>query len=101
MSRKVKEASVKAFHNPALNDLKAHVLAFVTPYHLGKHLKALRWRKPFQAVCDAWAEKPSRFNVDAHPLAPGANTQPKTRTRRRGQCFAQRNIILPCRMRAT
>src|SRR3712207_7317001 len=47
--------SIKAFHYPDLEALKAHVLA----YNFAKHLKALRWRTPFQAICDAWTRDPS------------------------------------------
>jgi hypothetical protein len=74
MNRTVKEATIKAFHYPDLEALKAHVLAFVTAYNFAKHLKALRWRTPFQAVCDAWTKEPSRFKVDPHHLIPGPNT---------------------------
>ena len=34
-----------------LESLKAHVLASVTAYTFAKHLKRLRWRTPFQAIC--------------------------------------------------
>jgi transposase InsO family protein len=74
MNRTVKEATVKAFHYPDLDSLKAHVLAFVTAYNLAKHLKALRWRTPFQAVCDAWTKDPSIFKVDPHHLIPGPHS---------------------------
>src|SRR3712207_7747364 len=60
MNRTVKDATTKAFHYPGLDALKAHVLAFVAAYNFAKHLKALRWRTPFQAVCDAWAKDPDR-----------------------------------------
>ena len=40
MNRTIKEATVKAFHYPDLEGLKAHVLAFV--FNFAKHLKALR-----------------------------------------------------------
>jgi hypothetical protein len=50
----VKDATVKVFHYPDLEALRAHVLAFVAAYNFAKHLKALRWRTPVQAVCDAW-----------------------------------------------
>src|SRR3712207_1297851 len=60
MNRTVKEATVKAFHYPDLEALEAHVLAFVAAYNFAKHLKALRWRTPFQAVRDAWKADPSR-----------------------------------------
>jgi transposase InsO family protein len=74
MNRTVKEATVKAFHYPDLDALRAHVLAFVTAYNFAKHLKALRWRTPFQAVCDAWKADPSPFKIDPRHLIPGPHT---------------------------
>jgi len=74
MNRTVKEATVKAFHYPDLEALEAHVLAFVTAYNFAKHLKALRWRTPFQAVCDAWKADPSPFKIDPRHLIPGPHT---------------------------
>jgi transposase InsO family protein len=74
MNRTVKEATIKAFHYPGLEALKAHVLAFVRAHNFAKHLKALRWRTPFQAICDAWAKDPSIFKINPHHLFPGPNT---------------------------
>jgi transposase InsO family protein len=74
MNRTVKEATVKAFHYPGLDALRAHVLAFVRAYNFAKHLKALRWRTPFQAICDAWTKHPSIFKIDPHHLIPGPNS---------------------------
>src|SRR5918998_997714 len=74
MNRTVKEATIKAFHYPDLEALEAHVLAFVRAYNFAKHLKALRWRTPFQAVCDAWAKDPSIFKINPHHLTPGPHT---------------------------
>jgi hypothetical protein len=74
MNRTVKEATIKTFHYPDLDALKAHVLAFVRAYNLAKHLKALRWRTPFQAVLDAWTKDPSIFRIDPHHLIPGPHT---------------------------
>ena len=71
MNRTVKAATVKAFHYEDLQSLKAHVLAFVTAYNFAKHLKALRWRTPFQAICDAWTKDPSIFRINPHHLIPG------------------------------
>ena len=42
MSRTVKAPTIKAFHYPDLESLKAHVLAFVSTYNFAKHRKALR-----------------------------------------------------------
>lgn len=74
MNRTVKDATVKAFHHPGLGALGARVLTFVTAHNFAKHLKALRWRTPFQAVCDARAKDPSIFRINPHHLIPGPNT---------------------------
>jgi transposase InsO family protein len=74
MNRTVKDATIKAFRYPGLEALKAHVLAFVTAYNSAKHLKALRWRTPFLAICDAWAKDPASFKINPHHLIPGPNT---------------------------
>jgi transposase InsO family protein len=74
MNRTIKDATVKAFHYDDLATLKAHILAFVTAYNFAKHLKALRWRTPFQAICDAWTNDPSTFKINPHHLIPGLNT---------------------------
>jgi transposase InsO family protein len=74
MNRTVKDATIKAFHYPDLAALRAHVLALVTAYNFAKHLKALRWRTPFQAVCDAWKADPSPFKIDPRHLIPGPHS---------------------------
>jgi transposase InsO family protein len=74
MNRTVKDATIKTFHYPALEALKGHVLAFVTAYNFAKHLKALRWRTPFQAICDAWENDPSAFKIDPRHLIPGPHS---------------------------
>lgn len=40
MNRTAKEATIKVFHYPDFEALKAHVQAFVTIYNFAKHLKA-------------------------------------------------------------
>ncbi len=74
MVRTLKDATVKAFHYERLDALSAHVLAFVATYNFAKHLKALRWRTPYQAICDAWATDARPFKLDPHHLMPGPHT---------------------------
>jgi hypothetical protein len=74
MNRIVKDATIKAFHYPGLEALEAHVLAFVRAYNFAKHLTPLRWRPPFEAICDAWAKDRSIFKINPHHLIPGPNT---------------------------
>ncbi len=74
MNRTVKDATIKTFHYPSLESLKAHVIAFVSAYNFAKHLKALRWKTPFEAVCHAWNTTPGIFKLDPRHLTPGLNT---------------------------
>lgn len=74
MNRTIKDATVNVFHYSDLDSLKAHVLAFVKAYNFAKHLKAIRWKTPFEAICEAWTKDPSRFKIDPRHLIPGPNT---------------------------
>ena len=74
MNRTIKDATTKVFHYPDLESLKAHVLAFVAAYNFAKHLKALRWRTPYETLCQVWAKEPSIFKLDPRHLIPGPNT---------------------------
>ena len=74
MNRTIKDATVKAFHYENLESLKAHVLAFVAAYNFAKHLKALQWRTPFEAIQDAWTKDPSPFKINPHHLIPRPNS---------------------------
>ncbi len=39
-----------------------------------RNLKALRWRTPYQAICDAWTKDSSVFIINPHHLIPGPHT---------------------------
>jgi len=71
MNRTIKKATIKAFHYPDLESLKAHVLAFVCALNFAKHLKALRWKTPYQTIIDAWQKNPAIFKTDPRHLIPG------------------------------
>ena len=74
MNRTIKDATIKVFHYPDLDSLKAQFLAFVKTYNFAKHLKALRWRTPFEAIAHAWTKDPTSFKIDPRHLIPGPNT---------------------------
>jgi transposase-like protein len=74
MNRTIKEATIKAFHYPDLESLKAHVLAFVCAFNFAKHLKALRWKTPYQTIVEAWQKNPAIFKTDPRHLIPGPYT---------------------------
>jgi hypothetical protein len=71
MNRTIKDATVRTYHYADLESLAAHVLAFVAANNFAKHLKALRWKTPYQAICDAWTKDASIFKINPHQLIPG------------------------------
>ena len=71
MNRTIKEATIKAFHYPDLESLKEHVLTFVCAFNFAKHLKALRWKTPYQSIVEAWQKTPEIFKLDPRHLIPG------------------------------
>lgn len=71
MNRAIKDATVKLSHYDELESLKAHILAFVTAYNFAKHLKALRWRTPYQAIRQAWTNHTSIFKIKPHHIMQG------------------------------
>ena len=74
MNRTIKDATTKACHYPDLKTLKAHVVAFVAAHNFTKHLKARRWRTPYEAICQAWTKDQSPMKVDLRHLILGPNT---------------------------
>lgn len=73
MNRTIKESTIKAYEYEGLEQLREHVQAFVQSYNFGKYLKALRWKTPFRAICEAWEKDPSRFRLHSHHLTVGLN----------------------------
>ncbi len=73
MNRTPRDATVSVYHYEDLESLKAHILAVVTGRNFAKRRKALRWRTPYQAICEARIKDPSIFNIDPHHLIPGPN----------------------------
>jgi hypothetical protein len=65
MNCTVKDATVKIFHCDGLESLKAHALSFVTPCDFAEYLMALKWKMPFQSICDAWKSNPSSLTNQA------------------------------------
>lgn len=54
MNRTIKESTIKAYEYEGPEQLREHVQALVQSYNFGKHLKTLRWKTPFRAMCEAW-----------------------------------------------
>ena len=73
MNRTIKEATVKRFHYERHDELRGHLADFVAAYNFARRLKTLRGLTPYEAICKAWTEEPSRFMHNPHHQIPGPN----------------------------
>ncbi|MBL6459539.1 transposase, partial [Belnapia sp. T6] len=73
MNRTIKEATVRRFHYESHDQLRQHLADFVAAYNFARRLKTLRGLTPYEAICKAWTEEPSRFIHDPHHQIPGPN----------------------------
>jgi hypothetical protein len=75
MNRTLKEATVQRYHYDTHRDLREHLEAFLNAYNFAKRLKTLNGLTPYEHICKAWADQPSRFRYDPLHLTSGLNTQ--------------------------
>ncbi len=73
MNRTLKDATVKRFHYETHDQLHSHLADFVSAYNFGRRLKTLKGLTPYEAICKAWTNQPSRFNLDPLHQMPGLN----------------------------
>jgi len=73
MNRTIKDATVRRFHHESHDHLRQHLADFIAAYNLARRLKTLRGLTPYEAICKAWTEEPSRFIHDPHHQIPGPN----------------------------
>lgn len=90
MNQAIKESTIKAYEYEGLDPPREHVQAFVQSYNFGKHLKALRWKTLFRAMCEAWEKDPSRFRLHPRHLTVALNS-----LRHRAQPHLQRQSGMP------
>ena len=61
MNRTIKDATVRRFHYDSHDQLRQHLTDFVDAYNFARRLKTLRGLTPYEAICKAWTDEPSRF----------------------------------------
>ena len=66
MNRTIKDATVKRFYYESHDQLRQHLADFVSAYNFARRLKTLRGLTPYEAICKAWTDEPSRFIQDPH-----------------------------------
>ena len=73
MNRTIKEATVRRFHYESHDQLRQHLADFVAAYNFARRLKTLRGLTPYEAICKAWTDEPSRFIRNPHHQTLGPN----------------------------
>jgi len=63
MNRTIKDATVKRFYYESHDQLRQHLADFVSAYNFARRLKTLRGLTPYEAICKAWTDEPSRFRT--------------------------------------
>lgn len=74
MNRTIKDATVKRFHYDSHDQLRRHLDDFIAAYNFARRLKRLRGLTPYEFICKAWADEPSRFTQNPHHQMAGLNT---------------------------
>lgn len=74
MNRTIKEATVQRYHYDTHEQLRGHLVDFVTAYNFARRLKTLLGLTPYEYICKAWSEEPDRFTLDPTHQMPGLNT---------------------------
>ena len=74
MNRTIKDATVKRFYYETHDQLRQHLADFVSAYNFARRLKTLRGLTPYEAICKAWTDEPSRFIQNPHHQIPGPNS---------------------------
>lgn len=91
MNRTIKDATVKRFYYESHDQLRQHLADFVAAYNFARRLKTLRGLTPYEAICKAWTDEPSRFTQDPHHQIPGPNIyEPVRVTALDGDCCRSR-----------
>lgn len=91
MNRTIKEATVRRFHYDSHDQLRQHLADFVAAYNFARRLKTLPGLTPYEAICKAWTDEPSRFKQNPHHQWPGPNTPTLTRS-----SSSSRSSSAPC-----
>ena len=73
MNRTIKDATVRRFHYENHDQLRQYLADFVAACNFARRLKTLRGLTPYEAICKAWTDEPSRFIHNPHHQIPGPN----------------------------
>ena len=61
LNRTLKDATVRRYYYDTHDQLQGHLGDFLAAYNFARRLKTLRGLTPYEFICKAWTEQPSRF----------------------------------------
>ena len=73
MNRTLKDATVRRYHYASHDELRRHLQLFLDAYNHARRLRTLRGLTPYEFICKAWTEQPSRFTSDPSHYTLGLN----------------------------
>jgi hypothetical protein len=73
MNRTIKDATVKRFYYESHDQLRRHLVDFVSAYNFGRRLKTLKGLTPYEFICKIWTSQPQRFTLSPLQQMPGPN----------------------------
>jgi len=73
MNRTIKDATVRRFYYESHDQLRQHLVAFVSAYNFGRRLKTLKGLTPYEFICKTWSAQPKRFSLNPLQQMPGLN----------------------------
>jgi hypothetical protein len=89
-NRTLKEATVRRYHYETHAQLRDHLEAFLNAHNFAKRLKTLRGLTPYEHICKAWADQPTRFRYDPTHLTSGLNSWLMKPRARRSRLYSTR-----------
>lgn len=72
MSRTIKQAGVKRFHDLGHDQLRTHFESFIIAYNFARRLKTLT---PYELICKRWMIDLEKLRIDPIQQMPGLNTE--------------------------
>lgn len=67
MNRTIKEATVQRYHYDAHEQLRCHLVDFITAYTFARRLMTLLSFTPYGYICRVWSKDPARGSLSILP----------------------------------
>ena len=74
MSRTIKDATVKRYHDARHDQLRSHLADFLNAYNFARRAKTLNGLTPYEHICEIWTSEPDRVVLKPIRQMPGLNS---------------------------